>query len=91
MAITTLDLVAQGTAVVTQGTRRWVDSHGLRGQSSLNMGWHGVKRALSKGYELITGVHISPEADPVPAMASNIQHQKPSQLFFAVEVQDAVA
>jgi hypothetical protein len=55
------------------------------------MGWHWVKRALSKGYELITCVHRSPEADPVPAMASNIQHQKPSQLFFALEVQDAVA
>jgi hypothetical protein len=91
LAITTLYLVAQGTAVVTQGKRRWVDSHGFRGQSYLKIGWSWVKLALSKGYELITCLHISPEADPVPAMASKIQHQKPSQLFFALEVQDAVA
>jgi hypothetical protein len=91
LAITTLYLVAQGTEVVTQGKRRWVDSHWFRGQSYLKIGWNWVKLALSKGYELITCLHISPEADPVPAMASKIQHQKPSQLFFALEVQDAVA
>jgi hypothetical protein len=91
LAITTLYLVAQGTEVVTHGKRRWVDSHWFRGQSYLKIGWNWVKLALSKGYELITCLHISPEADPVPAMASKIQHQKPSQLFFALEVQDAVA
>ena len=91
LAITTLYRVAQGTAVVTQGKRRWVDAHWCRGQSSLTIGWNWVKRALSKGYELITRVHISPQADPVPAMASRLQHQKPPQCFFALEVQDAVA
>jgi hypothetical protein len=91
LAITTLYLVAQGTAVVTQGKRRWVDAHWFRGQSYLKIGWTWVKLALSKGYELITRLHLSPEADPVPAMASKTQHQKHSQPFFALEFQDAVA
>jgi Transposase DDE domain len=33
LAITTLYLVAQGTAVVTQGKRRWVDVHWFRGRA----------------------------------------------------------
>jgi hypothetical protein len=90
-AITTLDLVAQGTEGVTPGTRRWVDAHWFRGQSDLKIGWGGVKLALSSGYELMTSVHLSAAADPAPAMASRIQHQKPPQLFFALEFQDAVA
>jgi hypothetical protein len=90
-AITTLDLVAHGTEVVTQGTRRGVDSPGCRGQSSLNIGGGWVKLALSRGDELMTRVHVSAEADPAPAMASTIQHQTPPQLFCALEFQDAVA
>ena len=57
LAITTLYLVAQGTEVLTQGKRRWVDSHWLRGQSDLKIGWGWVKLALSRGYELMTSVH----------------------------------
>jgi Transposase DDE domain len=91
LAITTLYLVAQGTEVVTQGKRRWVDSHWFRGQSYLKIGWDWVKLAMSRGYELITRMHLSAEADPVPAMASKIQHQKQPQLLFALECQDAVA
>ena len=91
LAITTLYLVAQGTEVVTQGKRRWVDAHWFRGQSYLKIGWNWVKLAVSKGYDLITRLHVSPEADPVPAIASKIQCQKHSQLFFALEFQDAVA
>ena len=53
LAITTLYLVAQGTEVVTQGKRRWVDPHWFRGQSYLKIGWDWVKLALSRGYELI--------------------------------------
>jgi hypothetical protein len=91
LAMTTLSLVAQGTEVVNKGKRRWVDAHGFRGQSYLKIGWNWVKLALSKGYELITTLHVSPEADPVPAMASKIQRQKHSHLFFSLEFQDAVA
>jgi hypothetical protein len=91
LAITTLYLVAQGTEVVAQGKRRWVDSHGSRGQNSLKIGWSWVKLALSRGDALITHMHLSAEADPAPAMASKPQHQKQPQLFFALEFEDAVA
>ena len=73
LAITTLYLVSQGTEVVTQGQRRWVDAHGFRGQSYLKIGWNWVKLALSRGYALITSLRVSAEADPEPAMASKIQ------------------
>lgn len=91
LAITTLYLVAQGTEVVTQGKRRWVDAHWFRGQSYLKIGWHWVTLALSRGYELITRLYVSPEADPVPAIASKTQYQKQPPLFLALEFQDAVA
>jgi hypothetical protein len=91
LAITTLYLVTQGTEVVTHGKRRWVDAHWFRGQSYLKIGWHWVHLALSRGYALMTRMHLSPEADPAPAMASKIQHQKQPQLFFTPEFEDAVA
>jgi hypothetical protein len=91
LAITTLYLVAQGTEVVKQGKRRAVDAHWFRGQSYLKIGWNWVKLALSRGYELLPRVHLSPEADPVPAMASKIQHPKPAERFCTMEFLDAVA
>jgi hypothetical protein len=91
LAITTLSLVAQGTEVVKHGTRRWVDAHWFRGQSDLKIGWNWVKLALSRGYAFLPRVHRSPEADPVPAMASKIQHQKPAERCCAMEFLDAVA
>ena len=91
LAITTLYLVAQGTEVVTQGKRRWVDAHWFRGQSYLKIGWNWVKLALSRGYELMPSLHLSADPDPVPAMASKIQHQKQPQRFLTLEFQDAVA
>jgi hypothetical protein len=91
LALTTLYLVSQGTEVVKQGQRRWVDPHGFRGQSSLKIGWKWVERALSRGYELVTRLHLSAEADPEPAMASKRQAQKPPRLFITLEFHDAVA
>jgi hypothetical protein len=91
LAMTTLSLVAPGTEVVTQGTRRWVDAHWFRGQSDLKIGWNWVNLALSRGYTIMTPLHLSAEADPAPAMASKIQHQKQPQLCFTQEFQDAVA
>jgi len=89
LALTTLSLVAQGTAGVHQGQRRWGDAHGFRGQSYLTIGWNGVKLALSRGDDLLTSVHRSAEADPAPAMASKIQHLKQPQLFSTMECRDA--
>jgi hypothetical protein len=91
LAITTLYLVSQGTEVLNQGKRRWVDAHWFRGQSYLKIGWNWVRLALSRSYELITSLHLSAEADPAPAMASKIQQQKQPQRFFELEFQDAVA
>jgi hypothetical protein len=91
LAITTLYLVAQGTEVVTQGKRRWVDAHGFRGQSYLKIGWHGVTLALSRGYARMSRVQLVADPDHVPARASKIQHQKQPQRFLRLEFQEAVA
>ena len=91
LAITTLYLVAQGTEVVQQGKRRWVDPHWFRGQSYLKIGWHWVTLALSRGYKLVTRVHLVGGADPDPAMASKSQYQKQVRRFSTLAGQDAAA
>jgi hypothetical protein len=91
LAITTLYLVSQGVEVVNQGKRRWVDPHWFRGPSYLKIGWTWVTRALSTGYELVTRVYLSAEADPEPAMASKRQYQKQLRRFSALACQDAAA
>jgi hypothetical protein len=85
LAITTLYLVSQGTEVVSQGKRRWVDPHWFRGSSYLKIGWDWVKTALTKGLELITWLHLSSEPDPEPAMASRTQDQGRPPLQFSVQ------
>ena len=77
--------------MVTQGQRRWVEAPWLRGQSSLKLGWNWVRLALSRGYELMTSWPLAADPDPVPAMASKIQHQKQPQRFLTLEFEDAVA
>jgi Transposase DDE domain len=89
LAMTTLYLVAQGTEVVKQGKRRWVDPHWFRGQSYMKIGWNWIKLALSKGLDLITNVHLSNACDPEPAMASKRQYQHDCQTRFAFEFHDA--
>ena len=89
LAMATLYLVSQGTAVVQQGRRRLVDPHWFRGQSYLKIGWNWVKLALVRGYDLITRVHLSSAYDPEPAMASKRQYQHDCQTRFAFEFQDA--
>ena len=85
LAITTLYLVSQGTQVVKQGRRRWVDPHWFRGSSYLKIGWHWVKAALTKGFALITCVHLSSDPDPEPAMASRTHYQSRPSLQFSVQ------
>ena len=89
LAVTTLYLVAQGTEVVKQGKRRWVDPHWFRGQSYLKIGWHWVKLALRRGLDLLTTLALSGADDPEPAMASKRQYQHDCQTRFAFEFQDA--
>jgi hypothetical protein len=89
LAMTTLYLVAVGTAVVKQGKRRLVDPHWFRGSSYLKIGWHWVHYALTKGYELLTTAYFSSEPDPAPAMASKKQDEKRRQSRFVFAYQDA--
>jgi hypothetical protein len=88
LAMSTLYLVSQGTAIVQQGKRRFVDPHWFRGESSVKIGWMWVIYALSRGYELLSTVYLSSERDPEPAMASRKQDQK-RQCRFAFEYQEA--
>lgn len=88
LAMTTLYLVSQGTAVVQRGKRRLVDPHWFRGASYLKIGWQWVAYALCRGYELISRVYLSSEGDPEPAIASRKQDQK-RQCRFLFAYQDA--
>jgi len=86
LAVATLYLVAQGTAVVAHGKRRWVDPHWFRGHSYLRIGWQWVKTALYKqGLELLTQVRLSGKPDPEPSRASNKQfHQRHQRQLQAI-------
>jgi hypothetical protein len=88
LAMTTLYLVSQGTAVVQRGQRRLVDAHWYRGSSYLKIGWKWVHYALSRGDALLTSVSLSSACDPEPAMASKKQGQR-RQGRFAFEFQYA--
>jgi hypothetical protein len=70
VAVATLYLVAQGTEVVTQQKRRWVDPHWLRGNSYLRIGWQWVKTALTRGWELFATLHLNGAPAPEPCRAS---------------------
>jgi len=82
LAVATLYLVCQGTQVVQQGKRRWVDAHWFRGHSYLKIGWQWVHRALRYGYALLTEFLLSADPDPEPAMASKKQHDERTQPRF---------
>src|SRR5882672_7001797 len=81
LAMSTLYLVSQGTAVVKQGKRRLVDPHWFRGDSYLKIGWKWVIYALTRGYELLSTVYLSSECDPEPAMASEKQGRQRQDRF----------
>lgn len=88
LAMTTLYLVSQGTAVVQRGQRRLIDAHWFRGASYLKIGWKWVHYALSRGYELLTSVSLSSACDPEPAIACKKQEQR-RQGRFVFEYQHA--
>jgi hypothetical protein len=70
VAVATLYLVAQGTQIVAQQKRRWIDPHWRRGYSYLRLGWQWVKSALARGWELFATLHLSGAPDPEPSRAS---------------------
>ena len=86
LAITTLYLVSQGVEVVRQGKRRFVDPHWFRGSSYLKIGWKWIKLAMSRGYEILTKVHLSSEPDPEPAIASRKHQHVQDRFAFDVQI-----
>jgi hypothetical protein len=89
LAMPTRSLVAPGTEGVKQGERRGVAPHGCRGQRSVQIGWHGMQLARSRGLALIITRHVSSDGAPEPAMASTRQDQHDGQTRFAFAFQDA--
>ena len=77
--------MAQGTEVVKQGKRRWVDAHWFRGNSYLKIGWNWIRSAFSKGWELLTWLRLNGEPDPEPARASNNQYGRDPGPAFKVK------
>jgi hypothetical protein len=73
LAVTTLYLTLQGTAIVETAHRRWVDVHTYRGMSYLKIGWEWVTSYVRKGWTLLTPVPLKTNRDPDPAMASRKQ------------------
>lgn len=73
LALATLYLVSQGSALVADGKRRWVDPHWFRGNSYLKIGWKWVKKAVTQGVDLIRHLFLDDQPDPEPAIASKQQ------------------
>jgi hypothetical protein len=88
LAITTLYLVSQGTVVVEQGKRHWVDPHWFLGHSYLKIGWKWIKRALSQGGALSPRLYLPGGPDPEPAKASRKQHAQRAWPIFQCTVTD---
>ena len=86
LAVTTLYLVAQGTQVVANHQRRWVDPHWWRGNSYLRIGWQWVKTALTRGWALFATLHLTGTPDPEPARASVAQPAPPRSVTFTKTV-----
>jgi hypothetical protein len=73
MAVATLYLSLQGTAVVVAQCRRWVDTHWFRGMGYLKIGWHWVKAAPSHGWDLFDCFGLTSNRDPDPPKASRTE------------------
>lgn len=73
MAVATLALVCQGSAVVAEGKRRVVDPHWFRGHSYARIGWDWVRHALATGKALMSALKLTTASDPQPARASKKQ------------------
>lgn len=70
LAVATLVLTVQGTDVVETEQRRLVDAHWFRGSSYLKIGWRWIRRAVVKGWQLLTRLALSPLPDLEPSFAS---------------------
>jgi len=75
MAVATLFLTLQGTAVVEAKQRRWVDPHWFRGMSYFKIGWNWVKTALTRRWNRFSLHSLASNHDPDPAKASKPQFE----------------
>ena len=82
LSMATLYLVSQGTQVVSDKKRRWVDPHWFRGNSYLRIGWQWIKSALVHGWALCTVLCLNGQPDPEPAIASLRQVNKKTVMAF---------
>lgn len=83
MAVATLILVCQGSAVVAQGQRRVVDPHWFRGHSYARIGLDWIRHALARGLALLSRLALTTADDPQPARASRRQPER-AQWFKAL-------
>lgn len=67
-----LYVMAQGDAVDAMGRRRWINTHGFRGNSDFQIGGEWVKASLLKRWELISTVCCMSHHDPYPARDSTL-------------------
>lgn len=86
IAVATLFLTLQGTAVVNAKQRRWVDPHWFRGMSYFKIGWNWVKTALTRGWNLFSLRVLTSNHAPDPTKASNPQFEW-RRYRFEVQVQ----
>lgn len=77
LAVATLYLTAQGVKVVESGYRQQVDTHWLRGNSYLRIGWDWIRRALIEPRQLIAKVRFlgSFLLDPVIPSLKYLEHR----------------
>lgn len=76
IAVATLYLTLQGTAVVAAKQRRWVDPHWFRGMSYFKIGWNWVKTSATRRWKLFSFNALTSNHDPDPAKASNPQYEQ---------------
>jgi len=87
LAVATLFLTLQGTAVVAAGLRRRVDPHWQRGSSDLKIGWNWVKGVSTRRWALLEATSLNSNLDPEPAFASRWQLElRQERLEFKVKV-----
>ena len=84
LALATLYLVSQGTAVVSSEQRRLVDPHWFRGNSYLKIGWKWTKKAIIQGWNLIHLLFLDDQPDPFPSISSRTQWLNLPSLRFKV-------
>lgn len=76
LAVATLFLTLQGTAVVDAGVRRQVDPHWQRGMSYLKLGWKWVKQCCAQARQLFRLNRLMTAHDPHPTFASPKQFEQ---------------